>query len=145
MPQKWAKKGLNRCVTKRSKEPPQELKVAPTPTAGTAAPQEGLPALRTRSGGAHAWPRPCPKEGEVTELQAQEQRWGTAGTACHTQSRDGHTRASRAWHSRTSKMSPWGSWSAGASGWAAGTALLPGGRAGHTDPVRSSEVIRGHN
>ena len=142
MPQKWAKKVLNRYVTKRSKEPPQELKVAPTPTAGTAALREGLPALRTTSSGAHARPRTCPKKGEVTGLQAREQRREQQGPPV-THSRDGRTRASRAGHSRTSQMNPWGSRSVGASGWAAGSALLPGGGAGHTDPSAHQNTSEG--
>ena len=43
----------------------------------------------------------------------------------------------------TSKMNPWGSRSVGASGRAAGTALLPGGGAGHTDPSAHQNASEG--
>ena len=115
--------------------------MAPTPTAGTAALREGIPALGTTSSGARARPRTCPKRGEVTGLQAQEQRWEQQGPPA-THSRDGrHVLPGR--DSRTSKMNPWGSRSVGASGRAAGTALLPGGGAGHTDPSAHQNASEG--
>lgn len=137
------KKSFEQVCHEEKQRAPTGAQSGPTPTAGTAALWEGLPALRTTSSGAHARPRTCPKKAEVTGLQAREQRREQRGPPV-THSRRAHTCfPGRAFQNKPNE--PMGLQERGCLGVGCRHRPAPWRRSWSHRPECSSERIRGHD